>query len=237
MPAPTTLSRSIRKLLEVVHVASRAEKRPGFSSALGLTSDFFHQQASHDPPTLSYDDANQTLNVQVSLSDQLLLPQRSLISLSTYLAMMDDITTYALMLADPQRARAGVSVSLSAEWAHDSVSRQSTNVEYSMVGRLPGDVVQISAQVRKVGRNLGFCSCEIRHVPSGSLICFGSHIKYLPMGAVMDFLQSQRGWKLAQLYAEYGISKPQHETTTLPLSAIFDSFDFNRGTSRGSFQV
>jgi hypothetical protein len=38
---------------------------------------------------------------------------------------------------------------------------------------------------------------------SSSLICYGSHIKYLPMGLFVDFMLSDYAWNILQLYTIY----------------------------------
>ena len=58
--------------------------------------------------------------------------------------------------------------------------------------------------------------------------------------AVMDFLQSSRGWGLAKLYTEYGISlPPTEEIEAPPLAPLFDSlrFDDDDGGCRATFDV
>lgn len=222
---------SVKHLRDLLPVLSRLEKPPGgFSSALGLVlpSHFFD-----DDQNVSFDKATSTLQVRLPLlTKDRLLPNQSLVSLSTYLAMMDDVTTWALPLTDPNRNRMGVSVNLHAEWGPGFAK------DDGGVGRKPGDQVNLIASVKKVGRNLGFVHAQVRDSSSGDLICFGKHVKYLPMGMLTDFLLSSTGFPLLKLYAEHGRpQKPESDHSDAALFSLFDSLQFekNKDTDNSTF--
>jgi len=181
----------VRKLLDFLKLYSRVEKSPGFSYALGLDYDSISAVSKH----ISFTDEEKTLTVRLPMNDDMLLPKHDSIALSTCLAIIDEITTWAMVLACPHRSRPGVSVSLTSEWGPAS-----KNI---------GEQVDIVAKVKKIGRNLGFANAEIRDATSGDLICFGSHVKYLSgMGMATDFLLSHYGWNIAKLYSDYAASPP-----------------------------
>ena len=209
-------SRSISKLIEVLKVAAKMEKAPGFSKYLGLTPDFYTKLP---PEELSFD--RNKFHVRLPISDRIFLPQRNAMSLSTYLAIIDETTTWAFVLADEKRGRAGVSVSLDAKWGPAAM--------------IPTDSVDISATVTKVGKNLGFVQAEITDSHSKQLVCHGSHIKFLPMGPLMDFITSSRGAPLTRWFADNFVNAPPTHDER-PLAALFDSFQMQSDT-RATFKV
>lgn len=95
--------------------------------------------------------------------------------LSAIVAMVDEVTTWASICKDKSR-RAGVSISLEAQLVEQD--------------RPPvaGNELIFSAKVEKVGRTLGFQSCEVHETGSGRLVARGYHTKMLDMG---------RAWNLA----------------------------------------
>lgn len=193
---------------------NRVEKVPGFSSALGLDYDSLLKNDS----TVSVNE-NGVVTLRYPVIRQRLLPNSTKVSLSTYLAAVDDITTWALVLGDEKRSRPGKSVSLNL-WAGPCVHQ----------GRQVGDEVNISTSVEKIGRNLGFCGAEIRDSATDNLICFASHIKYLPMGPLFDMALSSYGWKAATLYADHCLSPPLSNNIP-PLTDVFDSLTFTSDTT------
>ena len=193
--------RHIRKFFEFVKLQGRVEKEAGFSTVLGV-----HYESLINRP-VSFDN-EQGLTVRLPLTSEKLLPLRKSVSLSTYLALIDDITTWALVLGDPNRSRPGKSLSMRAEWGLSST---------------PKDEVDIVAKVKKIGRNVGFTGAEVRD--AGGVVCCASHIKYLPMGFTTDMALSSYGWKAATLYSEYVLSPKSLDNIPL-LSEIFDSLTF-----------
>jgi acyl-coenzyme A thioesterase PaaI-like protein len=192
--------RHTRKLFEFVKLSGRVEKEAGFATVLGINYEsLVHRHVSFDK--------KHGLTVRLPLDAERLLPQRDSVSLSTYLALIDDITTWALILGDAKRSRAGKSVTMFAQRGPST----------------PKDEVDIVAKVKKIGRNLGFVGAEVRG--AGGLVCCASHIKYLPMGFIYDTALSSYGWKAATLYSDYVLSPKSVDDAPL-LSEVFDSLTF-----------
>jgi acyl-coenzyme A thioesterase PaaI-like protein len=217
-------SRSIHKLLDFIRLSSRLEGTPGFSpAALGLSYDHISQLSN--TAAVSFDESSKTLKLRFPLEA---LPKRStspVVSLSTYMAMMDDVTTWALVLADSKRSRAGISVSLQAAWNPTLKTTISTTTSASE------QVVLFTAAVKKIGRNIGFVGAEIRDAATNELLCFGSHIKYMPMGPLTDFALSSTGWELTKLYSEHILSVPKAVDTSTDL---FESFRLHKRSDDSS---
>jgi hypothetical protein len=185
------MSSSIPKLLDLLKVVSRLERKSGFSSSMGIDYDYFRTLSKADD--LNWDDSSQTLTTVVPMNETLLLPslssesgthasssglgggraEHSLGTLATYQALIDDLTTWAFVLADPKRGRAGVSVALGTEWAPSQF--------HSPMVLKAGDAVVIRSQVNKVGANVGFANATV-HASTGEPLCFGSHVKFLSQG-------------------------------------------------------
>lgn len=231
-------SHSIPKILDFLRLCSRLERTPGFSTAaLGLSYDRIAQLAQTND--LMFDANKKRLELRFPLqalplllpSSPVMMGQRSAttdvgpVSLATYMAMMDDITTWALVLADSKRSRAGKSVCLRAAW--------NPNRRQPMTGP---EEVEFVCQVKKIGRNLAFVGAEVRDSGTKELICYGSHIKYMPMGVVIDFALSSTGWGLTKLYSTHVLSDPKpfsdNVTTDLfePLQLCNDDCDNDDAT-------
>lgn len=213
-------SKSIQKLFEFLRLVRCLEKSPSFSSALGLS---YNAISSLPTDQLSFE--KPFLKLRVPLSSKLYLSNQTSVALSTYLAIIDDVTTWALVLSDPRRSRAGVSVSLRTEWGPAAFKCK------------PGDSVEISAKTIKVGRNLGFCTAQVREASSGELVCFGSHVKYLPMGFFADFLVSSFGWPLARFYANNWspVNDSDDLNDEMSLANAFESFRIYAEERRATF--
>lgn len=208
-------TRHVQKLLDFLKLGSRLEKTNGFTCALGLD----YERVSGLSNNLTFDKTN-TLKFRLPIEDSIFLPNCRTISLSTCIALIDEITTWAVVLADPQKSRPGVSVTLQGEM---------TQFPFENVKE-----VDVIAQVNKVGRNLGFINAEIRNT-TGELLFFGSHVKYLSsMGMVADFLLSHYGWHLAMLYANH-IATPG-KSNVRPMSKLFESIEF-KSDKHAVFQV
>lgn len=146
------------------------------------------------------------------------------VSLSTYLAIIDSLTTFALVGAheSAKSSRPGVSVQLQAELNHNASS--------------PAEEVDIISTVTKLGGKLAFIRAEVRTVDTGDLVCFASHIKYLPTGSwMMDFLFSSWGWHLMKIYLQRLPAAPAPEESSI-LEAIKPYLE-PRGLGLASFTV
>ena len=217
-------TKSILKLMDFLKVADSFEKSAGFSSLLGLS---YAAVASLPQDHILTFDASKPAVLKFHLSThQLSLSHQKSVALSTYLAIIDDVTTWALVLADPGRGRPGVSVSLRTEWGPAALKCC--------------DMIEIEAEVIKVGRNLGFTQAHVRDTKSGELVCFGSHVKYLPMGFLGDLALSSYGWPVLKLYSDYYASpslNAENKNTAVPpnLADVFDSFQVDQESTSASF--
>ena len=95
--------------------------------------------------------------------------------LSAVVALVDEVTTWASLCADRSH-RPGVSISLEAE--------------LSQQDRPPveGDELVFAARVEKIGRTLGFQSCEIHDAATGRPVARGYHTKMLDMGRAWSLM-------------------------------------------------
>jgi acyl-coenzyme A thioesterase PaaI-like protein len=176
--------------------------------------------------------ANQTLKVTFPLSAMPKQAQDAFTTpgLSTYLAMMDDVTTWALVLADAKRGRAGKSVSFHAAWNPDY---DALSLPHHPIYSDDDSVIELSASVKKIGQNIGFVAAQVRNVTDtaaarNDIICYGSQIKYLPMGTVADFALSSLGWEWTKLYSNHILSR-KDTITSQPASDIYHSFQVIHG--------
>lgn len=127
------------------------------------------------------------------------------VSLSTYLAMLDEVTTYALIIADPKQTDAvgkpGVTITMRNEW-NPNYTPPSYCDHQNDGGALD---VTIHSSATKVGGKLGFVNATVYDTKSGQPICHNSQIKYLPSAMkISDFLLTTPiGFRLLKLYVNY----------------------------------
>jgi hypothetical protein len=205
--------RALSKLFDFIKMQDRLENTPGFSSALGLSYDSLVNK--QDAVTINQND----ITLRYPVTADCLLPRQNEISLSTYLAVIDDVTTWALVLGDEKRSRPGKSISLNL-WACPDTS----------VARQPGDEVDIVASTQKIGNNIGFSNATVKDAATNKHLCYASHVKYLPMGPLFDMALSSYGWKATTLYAEHFLEHPVGAQET-PLTDLFDSLTFVSDTT------
>jgi len=216
MPRSPSSKASVQKLLDFLNLYNRVEGTPGFSTtALGLSRTdvgriLLEQQDEHPLRFVEQQQLHFRYPIHRHLRGGLTAH-----SLSTHLAVIDEVTTWALVLADPVRSRAGVSVHLQARWCGGPA-------RHGMF--LAPHYVDITSTVTKIGHKLGFVRAEIFN--AGERIGYGSHIKYLPMGFVTDFALSRRGWGLAQWYAQHWLPEPtpQYDHDDAKFKDLFESF-------------
>jgi acyl-coenzyme A thioesterase PaaI-like protein len=164
----------VRHIMDFLSIAARRGKL-GFETPLRLT--YFTMNPRLMNPT------GKVFTYRYNITPGVCLHGNS-ISLSTYLALIDSLTTFAVVGAG---ARPGVSVQLQAELNHAVTP--------------PTKEVDIVSTVTKLGRTLAFIRAEVRTVDRNELVCFASHVKYLPTGSwIMDFLFTQWGWPLMKMY-------------------------------------
>lgn len=154
---------------------------------------------------------------------------RSEFPLSAWLAVIDEVTTMALVANDDasvKSRRAGVSVSLYAE-----------RVETGGVDATrKGDVVRIDVGVTKIGRLLGFADAEITDPKTEKVICFGRHTKYLPGGIVTDFVlrKNVMPWMSWILSFFAGFSPPSPSSTQATTESLDELMRFCDVSEDGS---
>jgi acyl-coenzyme A thioesterase PaaI-like protein len=179
---------------------------------LGLTAErLLHQQFALEKQTGSFI----TLTFRYTLPSRVLLTKfDGTIGLSAYLCILDEVTTWALLLAKPRRPRPGVSVSLQAEWG-----------PAAHLGLFPGSVVDVTATVTKSGKNLGFIRAEVREKETGDLICYASHTKYMPLSKPFDSVLTPLGRLWLKVYSRCLAPEPTCQTA-FEMCDMFDSLDF-----------
>jgi len=202
MPPPR--SKGVQKLLDFVKLYGRVEGQPGWSTtATGLAyPDVAHMEQQHrvhfEHPTLQL--------LQYPIQQQF-RGGLAADSLAAHAAVMDEITTWALVLGDPVNSRAGVSVTLQA---HRGAAFEQMDSQ-----------LDLEATVTKIGRNLGFVRAALYNQNTRDLVSYGSQIKYLPMGFVTDLALSSKAWELTKLYSDHILKDPPKYDGTVDL---FESF-------------
>lgn len=91
------------------------------------------------------------------------------------MAIFDELSTWGFMISDMTH-RGGVSIHLNAELLNNTFDINETT-----------DVL-ITTKASKVGKTIGFCDMTITSNDGKTVIAKGSHIKFLPMGFIWDFL-------------------------------------------------
>jgi hypothetical protein len=157
-----------------------------------------------------------------SMKENVVLPS---VSLSTFMALIDDFTTWALLLGDNKRNRPGKSATLWAERVQDSQSFH-PEARVSQVGN--SEEIDVVATVLKIGKNLGFVEAQVFDSGSKRMLCRSSHIKYLPLGRVWDFVLSDPCWNVTQQYLDYFTKTPPAvlEGSMSSFSEVFESLEF-----------
>ena len=147
---------------------SRNTTEPGFIHALRLSPEHLQEQ------DLKWKD--DTLTVRYRIHPDVLWNNNSNApSVSTYLALIDELTTQAVLAAKPKVLLAGVSVQLQAQLL--------TPIDDDALL----DEVDILSTTTRMGRNLAFLGAQVVNPKDGTVYCQASHVKYLPTGNwIMD---------------------------------------------------
>ena len=165
--------------MDFLQFGERTAKKTAFEHALHLS----HSRIQ--PQNLFYTKDTKELTYRLKVDPALYVHKDPSISLGTYMSLMDSLTTLALVGSSSSTAsglRPGVSVQLQAELTASSSESLPTHVD-------------ITSKVTKVGRSLAFLRADVRNVDTGKMLCFGSHVKYLPSGSMwMDMGLSRWGW-------------------------------------------
>lgn len=202
----SSFAKRTQKLLDTLRLLAVVEKRleaPGFSHALALNHDKLSPSQFLPPADGSHHAFTFEYKIPLQLTLPFLSPHSSnvvssshkttpTISLSTLLAILDDVTSWSTLLGDPKRRRFGVSVNLRAEWAQQASSFQHSGLLH------PGQTLHISTTNSKIGKNIAFIDAQVFDAQTEDLVAFGSHIKYLDMGKLMNFVLSEQGWPMLE---------------------------------------
>lgn len=155
----------------------------GYDAVMGLTS---HQLAVEQ---IRWDPPQKTLTVSVPVTERIVWEtssSSSRILLSTYLSMVDDVSTWALFESDIEHGRTGVSLSLSAQ-------------NHAKPHAPPPTELEIAAQVTKIGKHVAFMDTTIRDAGSKQIVSQVQHLKYLnSLGSwIKDWAVTKNGWDWA----------------------------------------
>ena len=166
MSRPTRLS-LVTHLLEH-STRLRLLRRDNFSHHLFAKHE---QQAPLGGGFTSWSD--NTLHFEYHVPKRACIGPRDTLPLGALVALIDEVTTWVSMGSD-RHIRPGVSISLEA-----ALSEQDR-------APVAGDVLVFSARVEKMGRTLGFQSCEVHDAATGRRVAHGYHSKFLEMGKLWN---------------------------------------------------
>jgi hypothetical protein len=198
--------KSVQQLLHFLQLQARLERFPGFSHALGVTSERLLKE------NFAHHAASQTLTVRYTIDSRLgLEAQEATVALSTYLAIVQEVTSWSVLIDKPKCRRvvgaAGTGGEVGGRRKPSSRSLQSSleggrfltvalEAQWgpaAQQGMEPGAIVDIIATITKdssttrggsgggggkLAAKLGVIHAEVRHVQTGGLVCFGSHTRY-----------------------------------------------------------
>jgi acyl-coenzyme A thioesterase PaaI-like protein len=134
------------------------------------------QSAMFDGGYTSFEDGK-PLMYEYTVPSRICHPSASM-PLSAILSIIDETTTWASMGEDTHR-RPGVSISLDASLVEPDRPA------------MAGDRLLFASSVQKIGKTLGFATCEVSCVESGRVVARGNHIKLLDMGLVFRILMGE----------------------------------------------
>ena len=160
------MTKRLDRLLSLIRDASRARFLGSRSFSHELEAKHVQQVTQGGGFTAFGDDG--TLTFEYRVPERVCFRGDSYLPLSVLLAIVDEVTSWASVGVDPAR-RPGVSIDLNAALA---------------AGRVPpraGDHLVFLARSRRMGRTLGFQTCEVR-TGSGELVATARHTKLLDMG-------------------------------------------------------
>lgn len=213
--------KSVEHIIERMAIGAKNAARiagndaPGFNHALRLAVNHI------DPDRNSWDKNEKVLTSRYKVVPQLCWNGSSA-SLSTCLALIDEHTTQAIFGAKPKVLLAGVSVHLQAD----------------LYRPVPvGTEVDIVSSVTRMGRNLAFCSAELRGL-DGTVHCRGAHVKYLPADNFLlnTMLSSTWAWPYMKAYFDRVPDIPPSDRDE-SLKALIDPHLNFKGPGEATFDV
>lgn len=163
----TTAKKTPKKRLseEVFVIATRESSHKSFGRAL-LEESFVDYEIYHHGKLISFD-----IKATPSLCADSMTAAPNSLRVSAMLALFDELSTMALFVFDQTR-RPGVSVDLKTE---------------ILLPIFEGQTLRVNTIIEKTGKVLAFCSLEVYN-EAGVLVARGSHVKFMPMGWLWDFL-------------------------------------------------
>ena len=152
-------------------------------------------------------------------------------NLSTYMSIMDEVTTWDFILSSLPYPKPGVSVTMSSQWGPEMRKKMTTTAAISSSSSLSlpssssgvpgsdeeneqeddddddddGEEVDIVTTITKTGRNLGFVRAEIRDPLTGGMLCFFDHVKYLPSSWFISMILTPIGRSILNLYLQFSL--------------------------------
>jgi hypothetical protein len=250
---------SIQALLEFFRLQCRFESfrgsKGGFSHFLGLTAsltkikdnnndspsynnvreeDFSFEETNIPPykPALVYRyhlrESLQQLNVDQCGDTR--------IRLSTYTSILDDVSTWSMILGTLTNPRPGVSVTMQTEWGPGARSSP------SLSDPLNTRAVDIVTTLTKKGQTMGFLRTEVRHPVTSEVICHCQHTKFLNPGWMFRIIFTPQGRWFLDKIAKYifpllvrsNSNRVQNNNTTA--KQILESFEMI-GENKATFRV
>ncbi|KAG7341810.1 hypothetical protein IV203_006902 [Nitzschia inconspicua] len=255
-------TKSIPTLLEFLSLQRRLEdlqSHQGFGDFLGLTvapsenlgtsnSSSFNNVSKgdlrweettdvppHHPALVYRYQLPKTLQYLQLDNDEIRNDDNPAIRLSTYMSILDEVSTWSMILNTFPHPRPGVSVTMSTEWGPAA---------YTKLMNSSIEAVDITTTVTKQGQTMGFLRSEVRDPVTSQVICHVQHTKFLDPGRWFRMLLTpQARWGLNILSSHVFPMlkknekvKDQEEDEIERAKRIMDSFTIT-GPSTATFQV
>lgn len=147
------------------------------------------------------------------------------VPLSALLACMDEQSSLAFILADPNN-RSGVSVSLRMEWVRPELIDGKDTIDVTFYSTLT-----------KIGQRIGFCRAEVRTSETNELICWGSHIKYVSMGYWADMILSETMYPFMAWFMKRRRRAIHQDLPSMTLEQSLETFQYDPSLQQASIQV
>lgn len=247
-------ARSIPALLQFLRVQNRLEEfqgHQGFGHFLGLTvatstkrnDDPFHNVVEQDlrwettskippcKPAVVYRYKLPDWLKYLNMNDKTERKEDTEVRLATYMSILDEVTTWSMILETFPHPRPGVSVTMSTEWGPAAQT-------------FDGSAVDIVTILTKSGKTVGFLRSEVRDPETSQVICHFQHTKFLDPGRMMRALLTPQGrWgmsiaseRVLPMLSNSKTSQAKDEAEKGTKSAILNTFEVT-GPSTASFQV
>jgi hypothetical protein len=156
------------------------------------------------------------------------------VRLSTYTSILDDVSTWSMILGSCAYPRPGVSVSMHTEWGPGARSSPSLSDPWD------ARAVDIVTTLTKKGQTMGFLRSEVKHPITSEVICYYQHTKFLNPGWLLRILLSPQGMWCLEKMSKYIFpflvrSKPM-QNESIRSKQILESFEMS-GETTATFRV